>query len=89
MRNPSVETLLKICKGLDMKPEDFLAGIKGINCSVGIDCDIDELFLKIKASPDYIKRNVICYFYHNTTNCKDCPYKLGCNDFKIYHGESK
>lgn len=43
---------------------------------------IDELIEAILASPDYVKENVLCYFYHNTSNCTKCPIKADCIKFK-------
>lgn len=33
-----------------------------------------ETFLdELKQSPSYVKDNVMCYFYHNTSACSNCP----------------
>lgn len=33
-----------------------------------------ENFLEdLKAAPAYVKENAMCYFYHNTSACRNCP----------------
>ena len=29
----------------------------------------------LKAAPDYVKENVMCYYYHNISACRLCPKK--------------
>ena len=40
--------------------------------------DYDKLIEDIKASPEYVKENVACYFYHNTQACQRCPKLEEC-----------
>ena len=33
-----------------------------------------DIFLEeLKAAPQFVKDNVMCYFYHNTSACDKCP----------------
>lgn len=37
-----------------------------------------KLLDSLRTAPQYQKENVLCYFYYNTSNCQDCPYKENC-----------
>lgn len=39
--------------------------------------NFDEFLESLKEAPGYVKENVMCYFYHNTSACQDCP-KTDC-----------
>ena len=39
-------------------------------------CDEFDNFIELlKAAPSYVKDNVMCYYYHNTSACRLCPKK--------------
>lgn len=40
--------------------------------------DFDQLMADIKNSPDYVKENLACYFYHNTHACNYCTKRDTC-----------
>ena len=37
--------------------------------------EFDKLIELLKAAPSYVKENVMCYYYHNTSACRLCPKK--------------
>lgn len=37
-----------------------------------------DLLSKIVNAPDYVQDNVLCYYYHNTTACQECPKLREC-----------
>ena len=37
-----------------------------------------DLLAKMLNSPDYVQDNLMCYFYHNTTACQECPKRNEC-----------
>lgn len=39
----------------------------------------DEFLAQFKTSNDIVKENVMCYFWHNTSNCTKCPKNGECN----------
>lgn len=39
--------------------------------------EFDNFIETIKAAPDYVKENVMCYYYHNVSACRECQ-KEGC-----------
>lgn len=39
--------------------------------------NFDQFLESLKKAPGYVKDNVMCYFYHNTGACQDCP-KTDC-----------
>lgn len=40
--------------------------------------EFDNFIELLKSAPSYVKENVMCYYYHNTSACRLCP-KKGCN----------
>lgn len=38
-----------------------------------VNFNFDEFLERLKDAPPYVKDNVMCYFYHNTSACQDCP----------------
>lgn len=40
--------------------------------------NFDTFIEELKAAPSFVKDNVMCYFYHNTSACDKCP-KQNCN----------
>lgn len=34
--------------------------------------NFDEFLESLKEAPGYVKENVMCYFYHNTSACQNC-----------------
>ena len=39
--------------------------------------EFDNFIELLKAAPSFVKENVMCYYYHNTSACRLCP-KKGC-----------
>lgn len=37
--------------------------------------EFDKFIELLKAAPIYVKENVMCYYYHNTSACSLCPKK--------------
>ena len=37
--------------------------------------EFDNFIELLKAAPGYVKENVMCYYYHNTSACRLCPKK--------------
>lgn len=37
--------------------------------------DFDNFIKLLKDAPSYVKENVMCYYYHNTSACRLCPKK--------------
>ena len=37
--------------------------------------EFDNFVELLKAAPGYVKENVMCYYYHNTSACRLCPKK--------------
>lgn len=35
--------------------------------------DFETFIEELKAAPSFVKDNVMCYFYHNTSACVKCP----------------
>lgn len=35
--------------------------------------NFDTFIEELKAAPSFVKENVMCYFYHNTSACDKCP----------------
>ena len=33
----------------------------------------DKFLKELNDAPDYVKENVMCYYYHNTSACRLCP----------------
>lgn len=40
--------------------------------------NFDEFLESLKSAPDFVKDNVMCYYYHNTSACHDCPKQDEC-----------
>ena len=40
--------------------------------------DFDYFIEELKAAPGFVKENVMCYYYHNTSACRDCPKYGSC-----------
>lgn len=40
--------------------------------------DFDNFIEELKAAPGFVKENVMCYYYHNTSACRDCPKYGSC-----------
>ena len=39
--------------------------------------EFDSFIELLKITPSYVKENLMCYYYHNTSACSLCP-KKGC-----------
>ena len=37
--------------------------------------EFDNFIELLKDAPSYVKENVMCYYYHNTSACRLCPKK--------------
>ena len=40
--------------------------------------DFDNFIEELKAAPGFVKENVMCYYYHNTSACRDFPKFGSC-----------
>lgn len=68
-------------------PKDEIGAAMCFNCREVTICNVYakegkmnfESFLNdLKNSPSFVKENVMCYFYHNTSACQNCPNET-CN----------
>lgn len=40
--------------------------------------DFDNFIKELKDAPGFVKENVMCNYYHNTSACRDCPKYGSC-----------
>ena len=40
--------------------------------------DFDNFIEELKDAPGFVKENVMCYYYHNASACRDCPKYGSC-----------
>lgn len=41
--------------------------------------DFEAFLERLKKSPDFVKENVMCYFYYNSSACRGCG-KTNCKE---------